>query len=123
MWSSFEHADPRVKSRIKKCPYTALDFNDKEFDFVASIGPSYTLNLADCILSIKEIERVTKGRSFLTLASYDTPDEYWMFKYWTLLSALVFKKEEWLQVLEHAGYTGDYTFVNAKTLKLVLKND
>lgn len=118
-----EHAHLAVKDRIVKCPYTALPFKDKEFDFVIAIGPVYTLNLADGITSLKEINRVTKGHSFITLASYDTPDEYWMFKYWTLLSTLVFKKPEWLEILEHVGYKGDYAFVNAKNLKLVLKDD
>lgn len=118
-----EHAHPLVKDKITKCPYTSLAFKDKEFDFVMSIGPVYTLNLADAITSLKEIDRVCKGRSFITLASYDTPDEYWMFKYWTLLSGLVLKKSEWLEILQHVGYQGDYAFVNAKNLKLVLKND
>ena len=31
------------------------------------------------------------------------------------------KKNEWLEVLKHAGYVGDYNFTNSKYLNLVLK--
>ena len=28
------------------------------------------------------------------------------------------KKEEWIDILNHCGYTGDYHFTSAKTLNL-----
>lgn len=81
------------------------------------------MNLTGAIKVLKEIERVGKGKSFITLASYDTHEAYWLFKYWTLLSGVILSEPEWLEVLRHSGFNGDYWFVNARSLKLILKED
>ncbi len=107
-----------VKPFIQKAPFTSLPFQDKEFDFVVAIGVVYFLNLTDAIQSLKEIQRVGKGKSFVTLASYITEEDFRLFSYWTLLGTTILRPEEWVGVLDHVGYTGDYTFTNAQTLKL-----
>lgn len=116
---AIEHAMPSVKSYIQKAPVTQLPFADHEFDFVIAIGVVYALTLADAIACLKEIQRVGKGKSFITLASYETPEDKRLFEWWTLLGTLLLRKDEWIEVLEHAGYTGDYTLTSAKTLNLV----
>jgi hypothetical protein len=113
------NAMPSVRPFLQRAPYTALPFADGEFDFVVAIGVVYALNLTDAIQSLREIQRVGKGRSFITLASYDTEEDLRLFRYWTLLGTTILRKEEWLEVLTHAGYTGDYKFTNAATLNLV----
>lgn len=112
------HAMPAVKNFVQLAPFTELPFGDGEFDYVTAIGVVYTLNLPDAIKCLKEIQRVGKGKSYITLASYRSTDEYWLFRAWTLLGATVLKPEEWEEVLSHAGYTGDYTLTGAKTLNL-----
>ena len=57
--------------------------------------------------------------SFITLASYSTDEDYWLFKDWTVIGTTILRKEEWLEVLKYSGYTGDYFFTNAKTLNLI----
>ena len=59
-----------VKRYIKKSNFTKLPFKDNAFDFVIAIGPIYSLNLPDAIKCLKEIKRVGKGKSFITLGSY-----------------------------------------------------
>ena len=117
---ALEHAMDGVKSYLTHAPFTKLPFEDKEFDFVIGIGAIYCLNLADAIVALKEIQRVSRGKSFVTLASYETPEEFWMFRYWTILGTTVLKPDEWREVMQHAGYTGDYKFTNSRTLKLIL---
>jgi len=116
---AISHAMASVKAFLQKAPFTSLPFQDKEFDFVIAIGVVYSLNLTDAIQSLKEIQRVGKGRSFVTLASYTTEEEFRLFRYWTLLGTTILRPEEWVEVLHHVGYTGDYTFTNARTLRLV----
>lgn len=114
-----ETAMPTVRPHIRKAPFTALPFEDREFDFVIALGAVYTLNLGDAIQSLKEIQRVGRGKSFVTLASYKTEEEKRLFECWTLLGTTVLQGHEWIDVLNHVGYTGDYKLTGAKTLRLV----
>ena len=115
------HSMDSVKPFIRKAPFIALPFADKEFDLVIAIGVVYTLNLADAMACLREIQRVGKGRSFITLAAYRTPEEKQLFEWWTVLGATLLHEEEWVEVLRHVGYTGDYKFTTARSLALTSK--
>ena len=108
-----------TRDRIKKNEPYALSFPDSYFDFVIALGVVYTFTLNDAVRVLKEIGRVSNGNSFVTLAAYETEEEYFLFKDWTLLGALIYKREEWLEILTEAGYKGDYLFTNAKYLHLI----
>ncbi len=116
---AIEHAMEDVKLFIQKAPFTELPFEDNEFDLVIAIGVVYTLNLADAIKCLKEIQRVSKGKSFITLAAYRTEEEKSLFEWWTLLGTTILHEEEWSEVLRHVSYTGDYKFTTARSLNLV----
>jgi hypothetical protein len=88
---------------------------------VIAIGPVYSLNLANAIRCLKEIKRVGKDKSFITLGSYTNEIDFKLFRYWTLLGATILKKKEWIEVLKHTKYNGDYKFNTAKSLNLVQK--
>ena len=102
--------------------YKKINSEKNEFDFVMALGVVYTYNLKDCMQVLSEIERVGKGKSFITLASYETKEDYWLFKDWTLIGASIFKKEEWIEILQHTKYSGDYYFTNSHTLNIKRKN-
>lgn len=112
---------PKVKKFIIKSDFTKLPFKNNYFDFVIAIGPIYTLNLSDAIKCLKEIKRVGMGKSFITLGSYDTIAEFNLFRYWTLLGCTILSKSEWVEVLKHCKYTGDYMFNTSKSLNLKIK--
>lgn len=114
---------PLVKPYIVKSDFTKLPFENREFDFVIAIGVVYTLNLRDAISCLKEIQRVGKGNSFITLGAYRNEQGARLFKYWTLLGATILHVDEWIEVLKESGYTGDYQFVTAEYLDLVEKTD
>ena len=113
---------PSVRDFICKGTFTELNFTKSSFDLVIAIGPVYSLNLTDSIKCLKEIQRVSKGNSFITLGAYEDDDDLRLFKYWTLLGTTVLSKSDWVKVLKHSGYEGDYKFNTAKTLNLVEKN-
>ena len=110
-----------VKSLIEIHPPTTIQAAKYEFDLVIGIGVVYSLMLSDAMDCLREITRVGK-QSFITLASYDTEEDLRLFRQWTLLSSLVLKKDEWREVLNHCGFTGDYQFINAQTLRLMDKS-
>jgi hypothetical protein len=116
---AIQNAMESVKPLIQKSPFTNLPFEDGKFDYVIAIGPVYTLNLADAIKCLKEIQRVGKGKSFITLGSYTNKEDFWLFKNWTVLGASLLHEDEWIEVLKHVGYTGDYKFTGKKSLNLI----
>lgn len=113
---------PLVKPDIIKCDFINLPFENREFDFVIAIGVVYTLNLGDAISCLKEIQRVGKGKSFITLGAYRDQKGAELFNYWTLLGATILHVDEWVEVLKEAGYTGDYNFTTAEYLNLRIKS-
>lgn len=113
---------PSVKPFVHKASFTELPFADDEFDFVIAIGPVYSLNLPDAIKCLKEIQRAGKGKSFITLGAYETEEDLRLFRYWTLLGSTILSKEDWVEVLNHVGYTGDYKFNTAMSLNLLEEN-
>ena len=107
-----------VKNSIILSPPIHIQADKHEFDLVIALGVVYSLMLSDAMDCLREITRVGK-QSFITLASYDTEEDLRLFRQWTLLSSLVLKKDEWREVLNHCGFTGDYQFINAQTLRLM----
>ena len=111
-----------VKKFIKKVDnYTKLNFKNRSFDFVIALGVPYEYGLDGSIKCLKEIQRVSKGKSFINLGSYSTQKQFWQLRQWTLLGITILKENEWKHVMKHTKYTGDYDFVNAKNLNLVSK--
>lgn len=96
---------------------TNLPKLEMPYDLVICLGMVYTLNLAEGIQLIKRIEE-TGFNAFILLASYDSEEDLRLFKKWSLLACTILKKDEWIEVLNHAGYTGDYWFVSAHSLGL-----
>jgi hypothetical protein len=115
---AIRHSMETVKEHIQQGAYTKLPFLDREFDFIIAIGVIYPLALGDAISALKEIQRVGKGRSFITLGAYRSDEGERLFKMWTLLGSTIFHVDEWIEVLKEAGYTGDYAFVTSDTLNL-----
>jgi SAM-dependent methyltransferase len=114
-----EHAMESVRGDLILAPYEKLPFRDHEFDFVMAFAAIYMLNLRGVIDALREIERVGRGRSYVTVGAYRTKEERDLFMEWTLLGATVLCVDEWVEVFKEAGYTGDYYFTTAASLHLV----
>ena len=111
----------KVRNKIKKVKeYSNLKIN-KKFDFVLALGVIYTMTLGDAIKCLKFIQKVARGNSFITLATYNNDIDYWLFKDWTVLGTTLLKRKDWKKVLKYAGYTGDFFFTDAKKLNLFRK--
>ena len=99
-------------------PYK-LPFEDNSFDFVIAFASIYMLNFSGVLSALREIQRVCKGTSYVTLGAYQTKEKKELFLEWTLLGTTILHKDEWLEVFQETGYTGDYFFTSAKSLHLV----
>jgi hypothetical protein len=76
------------------------------------------LNLGDVMKALREIQRVGKGKSYVTVGAYSTQEERDLFFEWTVLGTTVLRKDEWLEVFKECGFTGDYFFTTASSLNL-----
>jgi len=116
--NSIEEAKNNIKYTEN---YLKLDYKNNQFDFLLALGIVYCQSISDSIKILKEIQRVGKGKSFITLASFEDINDYWLFKQWSLLGVTILRKEEWIEILKHTKYEGDYSFTNAKLLNLQAK--
>ena len=114
-----ENAMESVKDDIILCPYEKLPFKDNEFDFVMGFASVYMLSLGGVLNALREIQRVGKGKGYITLGAYRTKEEKDLFLEWTLIGTTVLHVDEWLEVFKETGYTGDYFFSSAESLNLV----
>lgn len=101
-------AMPIIRKKIKICNCKKLPFKDNFFDFVISINTLHNLKKADCIKTIKEISRVSKGKSFIQVDSYTNEKEYKKFLDWMLTAKTFLTPQKWKELFKITGYNGDY---------------
>lgn len=87
---------------------TQLPFPDKSFDCVISITTLHNLEKPQLIQAVKEIERVKRKYSFITVDAYHDDAEKERMMAWNLTAKTVLHVDEWKKLFKEAGYTGDY---------------
>lgn len=120
-----ETSNYAIKNKVKdlKCPILSLKdhvlpFSVNDFDLIVVIGFAYTLQLRHFSQFIKQCNSIGKN-IFLTLATYETPSDFFVMRKWSLLGNLIFSKEEWFQLLDQLNFNGDVQFISAKSLGLI----
>lgn len=102
------NAKETVKDKVKVGDARSLDFPDDSFDFVISINTVHNLNRDDCVVALQEIERVSRGASFITVDAYRNAEEQERMEAWNLTALTMMSTEEWVSFFDEVGYTGDY---------------
>jgi hypothetical protein len=62
----------------------------------------------DCIRALSEIERVARGRAFITVDAYRDDEEMRRMYAWNLTAKTILSVDDWIKLFAEAGYTGDY---------------
>ena len=83
-------------------------FKDNLFDLVISLGCLHNLKISELAVTLKEIERVSKKQSFITLDAYRNEEERLAMEAWNLTALTVMHVDEWKEFFNEIGYTGDY---------------
>ena len=104
-------ADPKLKI------YADVDEEFQKADLLIAIGVIYVGSLKRAIDALRETENYA-FQSFVTLAAYDSEEDLRLMRKWSLLGTTILRKDEWIEVMKHANYNGDYSFVTARTLRL-----
>ncbi len=108
---ALEHAKPEVRSALTLGDAAALPYADASFDLVVSLGTLHNLGVGDLFAALAEIERVSRGRSYVMVESYRDEREKANLLYWQLTCRSFYAVADWEWVFRAAGYRGDYGFI------------
>lgn len=97
-----------MRANVKAGNAKKLDFPDKSFDVVISINTVHNLERKECAQALQEIERVSRGKSYITVDAYRNNEEKELMMMWNLTAKTVMHVDEWKEFFREVGYTGDY---------------
>lgn len=86
----------------------ALPYADASFDLVVSINSIHNLPPDRVRVALREIERVSRGASYITVDAWRTEEEHQRLLDWILTAESYFHVDEWVKLFAEVGYTGDY---------------
>lgn len=105
---AIENAIEDMKPHVRVADARALPFPDKSFDVVISINTVHNLERDDCATALREIERVSRKGSYITVDAYRSEEEKARMYAWNLTARTIMHVDEWKAFFAEIGYTGDY---------------
>jgi SAM-dependent methyltransferase len=105
---AIENAIDTVRDNVRVGDARHLEFADDSFDFVMSINTIHNLNREDCAQALREIQRVSGGRAFITVDAYRDKMEKERMEAWNLTALTMMSVDEWKDFFIEVGYHGDY---------------
>jgi SAM-dependent methyltransferase len=102
------HAMDDIKSKVQVADARDLPFADNSFDVAIAINTIHNLDRDDCAQALREIERVSRKGSFITVDAYRNDDEKERMFAWNLTAKTIMSVDDWVSFFEEVGYTGDY---------------
>lgn len=103
-----DHAHAGMGEFIDLGSAVQLPYADHSFDFVVSINSIHNLPPVACGRALAEIERVSRGASYLTVDAWRTEEEHQRLLDWILTAESYFHVDDWKQRFADVGYTGDF---------------
>jgi len=105
---AIENAIEDMKPNVRVGDARSLPFPDDSFDVVISINTIHNLDHSECAQALREIERVSRGKSYITVDAYRSDEEKARMYAWNLTAKTIMHVDEWEAFFDEVGYTGDY---------------
>lgn len=106
---ALKHCEPEVIGRLHKISADdPLPFPDNSFDAVISLNTIHNLSRDNAAKALREIQRISRGKSFVQVDSYTSPEQKKMFEEWVLTAEFHDYPEKWIELFHEASYSGDY---------------
>lgn len=105
---AIQNAIEDMRPYVQEANATNLPFPDHSFDVVISINTIHNLERDQCAQALREIERVSRGRSFITVDAYRNDAEKELMWAWNLTARTIMHVDDWKFFFKDVGYTGDY---------------
>ena len=105
---AIENAIDSMKPHVSVADAKKLPFPDDSFDAVMSVNTIHNLDRDECGRALQEIERVSRGKSFVTVDAYHDDEEKELMEAWNLTARTVMHVDEWRTFFNEVGYSGDY---------------
>lgn len=105
---AIENSLKEIKEDLIVGNATNLPYEDNSFDVVISINTVHNLDIENCAKALKEIQRVSKKHSFITVDAYRNDKEKESMYAWNLTAKTIMSVEEWVNFFNKNDYKGDY---------------
>jgi len=105
------HTIKEIQPFLLKGEAQNLAFEDHSFDLVLSLNALHNLKVYDLKKAVQDIERISKGKSYIVVESFRNDREEVNMLYWQLTCASYYAVDEWEWLFQEWGYRGDYSFV------------
>lgn len=105
---AIENGMEEMKPHMQVASAVDLPFEDNSVDVSISITTLHNLEKDDLATALREIERVTRRGSFITLDAYRNDEERERMEAWNLTALTMMHVDEWKEFFDKVGYTGDY---------------
>jgi ubiquinone/menaquinone biosynthesis C-methylase UbiE len=105
---AIENALDSVRPFLKIASAEKLPYPDKSFDLVVSINSIHNLPLERLKIALKEIQRVCRKDSYITIDAWRNDLERENLFKWVLTAETMMHADDWKKLFAEVGYTGDY---------------
>ena len=105
---AIENTIEDMKANVHVADAKRLSFLDKSFDVVIAINTIHNLEQEECGQALREIERVARKGSFITVDAYRTEEERVRILAWNFTAKMILSVDGWKAFFAEVGYTGDY---------------
>jgi ubiquinone/menaquinone biosynthesis C-methylase UbiE len=103
-----ENALPAVKPFLMAASAEKLPYPDRSFDLVISINSIHNLPIEKLKTALREVERVSRAHSYITVDAWRNEEERIRLFKWVLTAETMLHVNDWKALFEEVGYTGDY---------------